>query len=219
MRYKAFELLGRIKCEHSCANLGQITQKKKKKEWRATSICPLLARACQDTSSEFSSAQITICLHQLIITCCWYCAQNVTAGKIQTEEEGEQNRRKKEIIQTFTWSSFPLLHNPFFFTLSLPLPSPTFISSLWPWKEKEVLKFYAQLLAKTPDSWEHHHLQSSAVCVSYSHGSPESFFRIFPLSVLETQMASKSSKLFKAYLGHSDRIIHCSHMWLCSPHQ
>lgn len=83
MRYKAFELLHRIKCEHSCANLGQIVQKKKKKERRATSICPLLARACQDTNAEFSSAQITICLHQLIITCCWYCAKN------EAEEEDE----------------------------------------------------------------------------------------------------------------------------------
>lgn len=130
MRYKAFDLLHRIKCEHSCANLGQIVQKKKKKERRATSICPLFARACQDTSAEFSSAQITICLHQLIITCCWYCAKNEAAGEIQTEEEGEQNRRKKEIIQTLPCTSFPLLHNPLFFMPSLPVPSLTYIPSL-----------------------------------------------------------------------------------------
>lgn len=174
MRYKAFELLHRIKREHSCANLGQIVQKKKI-EWRATSICPLLAHACQDTSAEFSSAQITICLHQLIITCCWYCAKNEAAGEIQTEEEGEQNRRKKEIIQTLPCTSFPLLHNPLFFMPSLPVPSLTYIPSLWPSKEKDVLKCYAQLRAKISDYSEHHCLQSSAVFVSYSHCSPESF--------------------------------------------
>lgn len=204
MRYKAFELLHRIKCERSCANLGQ-SIKKKKVEWRAASICsicPLLARACQNTSAEFSSAQITICLHQLITTCCWYCAKNEAAGEIQREEEEEQNRRQKEIIQTFPWTSFPLLHNPPFFTPSLPVPSLTYFPYLWPSKEKDVLIFYAQLRAKVSDS-EHHRLQSSAVFVSYSHCSPQSFFLIFLLSVLKTQNASKGSKLFEAYLGHS----------------
>lgn len=159
-------------------------------------------------------SQLTPVNNNLLLVLC----ANETAGEIQTEKQGEGNRRRKEIIQTSTWTSFPLLYNPLFFTPSLPLPSPTCIASLWPSKEKEVLKFHAQLRAKTPDSGECHHLQSSAAFVSYSHCSPLSFLLTFPLSVLETQNASKSSKIFEAYLDHSDKIIHRSHFWLYSSH-
>lgn len=144
--------------------------------------------------------------------------KNEAAGEIQTEEEEEQNRSKKEIIKTFPWTSFPLLHNPLF-TPSLPVPSLTYFPSLWPSKEKDVLKFYAQLRAKISDSSEHYHLQSSAVFVSYSHCSPQSFLLTFPLSVLKSQNASKGHKLFETCLGHSDRITHRSHIWLSSSSQ